>query len=172
MKRKLTHVALICLITLIGLELGGAIYEGVVVASQWSAYPPASFAILQEPYALPVEHYWIPLHMLAQVFIVTVLILCWKEKRVRHIVLAIVGLYITLRIPTFLYFIPELNVFTMTDPSAPFSQELKDRADLWANLSTVRTIIIASVLVLSWVAFSRFNQQNQIMKDEQLVVAK
>lgn len=173
MKRNLTFVALICLITVIGFELGGAIYEGVVVASQWSAYPPTSFAILQGDYGLPVEHYWIPLHMLAQILVVVVLFLCWKVKRVRNTILIIVGLYLMLRIPTFLYFIPELNVFSTTDPTGPFSQELKDRADLWANLSTGRTIIIATVYVLCWISLARFRQHNQkILMDAQVNVVK
>jgi hypothetical protein len=161
MKSTLTNAALICLITVIGFELGGAIYEGMVVASQWSAYPPVSFEILQGPYALPLSKFWVPLHLAAQFLIVVVLILCWKEKRVRNFMLVIVGLYLMLRIPTFMYFIPELGEFSTTPPTGPFSQELKDRADLWVNLSTVRTVIIASVYVLGWMALGSFKQQQQ-----------
>ncbi|GAB2546708.1 hypothetical protein [Gracilibacillus alcaliphilus] len=159
MRNKLIYAALICLITMIGLELGGAIYEGVVVASQWSAHPPASFAILQGSYALPVEHFWIPLHMIVQVLTILVLILCWKYYRVRNLVFVIIGLYLLLRIPTFLYFIPELAVFSTTEPVAAFSKELKERADMWVNLSMIRTMIIASVYVLGWIALSQFKQQ-------------
>ncbi len=161
MKNKLIYAVLIGLITMIGFELGGAVYEGVVVASQWGAHPPESFAILQGPYALPVEHFWIPLHMFVQVLIVAALVLCWKHKRVRNMIFIIVGLYLLLRIPTFLYFIPELNAFSTTEPTGAFSKELKERADLWANLSTVRTLIIASVYVLSWMALSRFNKRQK-----------
>lgn len=159
MKQKVIHVMVIGLISILGLELGGAIYEGVVVASQWSENPPESFAILQEPYALPVEHFWIPLHMIVQILIVGLLILCWPYKKVRNLVLLIVGLYLLLRVPTFLYFIPELNVFSTTEPAAPFSKELKERADLWVNLSIIRTMIISCVYALSWLILSRFKQQ-------------
>ncbi len=156
MKKIYTQVVLISLITVIGLELGGAIYEWIVVASQWSAYPPVSFAVLQEPYGLPLEHFWIPLHMVAQVLIVFAVILCWKERSIRKLLLWVIGLYLLLRIPTFLYFIPELGAFTNADPSGSYSQEWKNRADLWVNLSIVRTIIVVSVYVLSWIGYNRF----------------
>lgn len=71
-KNNLMVAALICLIAAIGFELGEAIYEGIVVASQRGAHSPESFAILQGEYALPVEHFWIPLHMIFQVLIVAV----------------------------------------------------------------------------------------------------
>lgn len=159
MRNKLASIALMLLITVIGLELGGALYEGIVVASQWSAAPPVSLAILQGPFGLPLSNFWIPVHMTAQVLIVAVIILCWKDNRRRKLVLVVTGLYLLLRVPTFLYFIPELEAFTNTPAEGAFSQELKSRADLWVNLSTVRTLIIASVYVLCWTALGIFRQQ-------------
>lgn len=49
-KNNLMVAALICLIAAIGFELGEAIYEGIVVASQRGAHSPESFAILQGEY--------------------------------------------------------------------------------------------------------------------------
>src|SRR5690625_7912016 len=102
---------LIMLIYGFGFELGGAFYEWIVVASQWSTYPPESFVILQGEYALPLDSFWIPLHMIVQVVIITALILCWKDKKRRNLMLLLVGLYILLRGTTFMYFILLLEYF-------------------------------------------------------------
>jgi hypothetical protein len=57
MRQKAGTYVLILLITLIGLELGGGIYEEIVVASMWSSSPPQSFALLQGENSLPLHHF-------------------------------------------------------------------------------------------------------------------
>lgn len=143
------------LITLLGLELGGAFYEWIVVASQWSAYPPESFVFLQGEYALPLDSFWMPLHMIVQVVIITALILCWRDKKRRNLMLLLVGLYIFLRIPTFMYFIPELEHFRTTSLTAPWTEEIQNRADKWVFLSIGRTTAIAVSYVLAWLTLNR-----------------
>jgi hypothetical protein len=152
MKSKVIPGIFIVLITLVGIELGGGIYEGIVVASVWSSNPPQSFALLQGPLALPLGNFWAPHHLLTQIVIILALIVCWKEKKQRNLVLLMIGLYLLLRIPTFLYFIPELNVFSTTPPEGPDSPELAERASLWVWLSAGRMGIIAAVYILSWMA--------------------
>lgn len=154
MRQKWTQGILIVLITLLGFELGGAFYEWIVVASQWSSYPPHSFSILQGDYALPLDSFWMPLHMVAQVVIVAALIVCWKDKRKRNLMLTLTGLYIALRVPTFMYFIPELEFFRTTSTNEAWSQEMQNRADRWVHLSIGRTAIIALSYVLAWLSFT------------------
>src|SRR5690625_3825858 len=154
MKQLWVKGTLIMLITLLGFELGGAFYEWIVVASQWSTYPPESFVILQGEYALPLDSFWIPLHMVVQVVIITALILCWKDKKRRILMLLLIGLYILLRVPTFMYFIPELEYFRTTSTAVPWTQEMQDRADRWVLLSIGRTGAIAASYVLAWITLS------------------
>lgn len=146
---------LIVLITLLGFELGGAFYEWIVVASQWSAYAPNSFIVLQGEYALPLDNFWMPLHMIVQVVIVLALILCWKDRKRRSLMLIMVGLYLLLRVPTFMYFIPELEFFRTTAITSEWSQELQQRADRWVLLSIGRTTVIAISYILGWMALCR-----------------
>jgi|SRR5690625_805228 len=155
MKQLWVKGTLIMLITLLGFELGGAFYEWIVVASQWSTYPPESFVILQGEYALPLDSFWIPLHMIVQVVIITALILCWKDKKRRNLMLLLVGLYILLRVPTFMYFIPELEYFRTTSTTAPWTQEIQTRADRWVLLSIGRTTAIVASYVLAWMTLNR-----------------
>ncbi|MFA1821907.1 hypothetical protein ACDX78_17280 [Virgibacillus oceani] len=154
MKQSWMKGTLIVLITLLGFELGGAFYEWIVVASQWSAYPPESFGILQGAYALPLDSFWMPLHMIVQVVIITALILCWKDKKRRNLMLLLIGLYILLRVPTFMYFIPELEYFRATSTTAPWTQEIQDRADRWVLFSIGRTTAIAASYVLAWMTLN------------------
>ncbi len=164
MKQHLTKGILIMLITLLGMELGGAFYEWIVVASQWSAYPPESFDVLQGDYALPLDSFWMPLHMIVQVVIIAALIFCWQDKKRRNLMLLLVGLYILLRVPTFMYFIPELDYFSTTSTAAPWTQEMQDRADRWVLLSIGRTAAIAASYILAWMTFGR---QTKLKVDNQ-----
>ncbi|GAA0360774.1 hypothetical protein [Bacillus horti] len=170
MKQKWMKGTLIVLITLLAFELGGAFYEWIVVASQWSSYPPQSFSILQGEYALPLDSFWMPLHMVAQFVIVLSLILCWKDKQRRKFMLILVGLYIALRVPTFMYFIPELEFFRTTSTDTAWSQGMQDRADRWVLLSIGRTAIIAVSYVLAWMALSVSTLQTKVRLDNENVV--
>jgi hypothetical protein len=145
-------------------ELGGGIYELVVFASKWSASPPQSFALLQAPLGLEPGIFWAPHHFIVQLMIIIVLFLCWKEKRRRNLILIIIGLYLVLRIPTFLYFIPELGVFSSTPPKGVFSQELADRANMWIMLSWARLGIILGVYVLFWMAMGNHKKKEVVLR--------
>ncbi|ALC82916.1 MULTISPECIES: hypothetical protein [Bacillus] len=112
MRQKACTYVLVLLITLIGLELGGGIYEEIVVASVWSSSPTQSFALLQAENGLPLHHFWMPLHLISQVVILLALLLCWKEPHRRDLILTAILGYVVLRVPTFPYFIPELQSFT------------------------------------------------------------
>jgi hypothetical protein len=172
MKQHWMKGTLIVLITLLGFELGGAFYEWIVVASQWSAYPPESFGILQGSYALPLDSFWMPLHMIVQVVIIAALILCWKDKKRRNFMLILVGLYILLRVPTFMYFIPELEYFRTTSTAAPWTQEIQDRADRWVLLSIGRTAAIAASYVLAWLTLSYRSNSKMHIQSSQDAISK
>jgi hypothetical protein len=172
MKQRWMKGTLIVLITLLGMELGGAFYEWIVVASQWSAFPPESFGVLQGDYALPLDSFWMPLHMMVQVVIIAALILCWKDKKKRNLMLSLAGLYILLRVPTFMYFIPELEYFRTTSTAAPWTQEIQDRADRWVLLSIGRTTAIAASYVLAWMTLSRRTKSNVHIQVSQNVISK
>jgi hypothetical protein len=172
MKQFWMRGTLIVLITLLSFELGGAFYEWIVVASQWSAYPPESFGILQGVYALPLDSFWMPLHMIVQVVIIAAVILCWKDKKRRNFMLLLVGLYILLRVPTFMYFIPELEYFRTASTAAPWTQEIQDRADRWVLLSIGRTAAIAASYVLAWMALNYRSNSKVHIQPSQDVISK
>ncbi|SEN45959.1 hypothetical protein [Lihuaxuella thermophila] len=160
MKKKFTHFVLIAIITLVGIEIGGGIYELMVFAPKWSASPPASFALLQGDLGLEPGIFWAPHHFAAQGMILLALILCWKDRKRRNLIWGIIGLYMILRIPTFLYFIPELGVFSTTPPEGTFSPDLAERARMWILYSWGRLGVIAGIYVLAWMALRAAKEKN------------
>ncbi len=150
MKEKWAFFVLFITILLFGVINGGGLYEEIVVGPVWSASPPASFALIQEPEGLSLTSFWIPFHIIANIFLILALVLYWKEKRPRNLLLVALGLYALIRIATFLYFVPEITEFMNTPSTGPFSAELAARADQWRTLSWIRTIgeIVVNVLLL------------------------
>lgn len=157
MQRRLADAILILTTLLSGIELGGGIYEGLVIFPAWSAAPPASFALLQGPDGLQVARFWLPLHILLTLALVPTLVLNWRSPRRRALVLVGLAGYLLMRATTFAYFLPELTAFLATPPDGPYSAALAARAARWGALSAVRVAVIAGLaLVLLLAAAAPF----------------
>lgn len=151
MREKIALIVLFVTTLLFGVINGGGIYEEIVVGPVWSSSPPTSFALIQEPNGLSLASFWVPFHIIANIFLVLSLVMYWKERRRRNLLLVALGLYTLIRIVTLLYFVPEITEFMNTSPNGPFSAELAARANQWNTLSWIRTFvgeIIVNVLLL------------------------
>ncbi|QYR22425.1 hypothetical protein KZ483_05455 [Paenibacillus sp. sptzw28] len=155
MKEKFAFLSLFITVLLFGVLNGGGLYEEIVVAPVWSASPPTSFALIQEPGGLSLTSFWIPFHISANIFLVIALVLNWQNIKQRHYLLAVLGLYIVIRAATFAYFAPEIIAFQNIPPEGPFSPELAERAELWSTLSRFRGIGEIAINILLLLAISR-----------------
>ena len=140
MKNKFAFLTLFITVLLFGVLNGGGIFEEIVVAPVWSATPPTSFSLIQEPNGLSLTSFWIPFHIAANIFLIIALILNWQNKIRRNYLLIVLGLYLVIRVATFAYFAPEIIAFENTPAQGPFSPELAARAEQWTTLSWFRTI--------------------------------
>ncbi|MFK7693022.1 hypothetical protein [Paenibacillus sp. HJGM_3] len=140
MKTKLAFLSLFLTVLLFGVLNGGGLYEEIVVSPVWSASPPTTFALIQEPNGLSLTSFWVPFHIAANILLLLALILNWPNRTKRTYLWVVLGLYLVIRVVTFAYFAPEIIDFENTPAVGPFSPELADRAERWTVLSWLRTI--------------------------------
>lgn len=140
MKNNLAFLTLFIAVLLFGILNGGGLFEEIVVAPVWSASPPASFALIQEPIGLSLTSFWIPFHIAANIFLVIALVLNWQNRIRRNYLLIVLAIYLVIRVATFAYFAPEIIAFENTPAQGPYSPELEARAERWTIRSWFRTL--------------------------------
>jgi hypothetical protein len=88
--------------------VGGGLYEHMVLMPLWAASPPSSLAMIQPGTGVPLQEFWIPVHVAITVCLLVSLILAWKARRFLLIGL---GSYVIMRVWSGLFFIPEMLAF-------------------------------------------------------------
>lgn len=131
MKVYFAEWSLILLCFSMAAAIGGGLYEHVVLTPLWKKSPPASFSVIQPNTGVPLQRFWIPVHIAITVFVLSVLVLTWSDATVRRFVLVGLGSYIVMRVWSGLYFIPEMLAFQKIPLDAPPSAELSARVAKW-----------------------------------------
>ena len=130
--------------------IGGATYEHAAVVPVWTSAVPMSLHMFQGEYALAASNFWIPVHPITMLLLVTGLIANWRTDRRNYVLTAILG-YAGVLAATFVYFVPELMSLVQSSYSATIDVDLTRRALTWQTLSLVRLgfiIVLAIVLLL------------------------
>ena len=109
--RLLARSSLILLCYALGAALGGGLYESMVLVPLWSKSPPASFAIIQPGTGVPLQYFWIPVHVAITLFMVAAIALTWRDPRVRRWLLAGAASYVVMRAWSAVFFIPGMLAF-------------------------------------------------------------
>ncbi|MEW5975836.1 MAG: hypothetical protein AB1898_08515 [Acidobacteriota bacterium] len=129
--------------------IGGGLYEHVVLTPLWKKSPPASFSVIQPTTGVPLQRFWIPVHIAITVFVLSTLVLTWSDVTVRRLILIGLGSYIVMRVWSGLHFIPEMLDFQKIPLDAPPSAELSARVATW----TFWTWFRAPLDVVSFLCF-------------------
>lgn len=142
---------------LMALELGGSLYERLVVDPAWTT----NLGIIQ-PHSGGVNRkaFWIPLHGALTLLLPIALWACWRSRAVRRWLLAAVGVYLAMRAWTFAYFIPLALQF---ETAEELSDALAKEAQVWVLLSSLRTPMILAVVAALWAAARRLDQEPQAL---------
>ena|SRR5947207_4760209 len=111
--------------------IGGGIYESVVLAPIWRKSPPASFSIIQPRTGVPLQRFWIPVHVAITLFGVLALVSTWNCSPVRQLLFTGMASYVVMRVWSGLYFIPEMLKFQKVPPDTPPSAALSARVSRW-----------------------------------------
>ena len=101
--------------------IGGGLYEHMVLMPLWATSPPSSFAMIQPGTGVPLQGFWIPVHVAITVFLLFSLGLAWKERKARRFLLIGLGSYVIMRLWSGLFFIPEMLAFQKVPLDAPAS---------------------------------------------------
>ena len=116
----------------------------------WSASPPSSFVVIQPGTGVPLQNFWIPVHVGISVFVLLSLALTWKEVLPRRLLLLGLASYIVMRGWSGVFFIPEMLDFQQVAAGSLPSAELSARVVSWTFWSWFREPLD----VVSFVCFS------------------
>jgi hypothetical protein len=135
--------------------IGGGLYEHIVLTPVWSAAPPSSFAIIQPGTGVPLQRFWIPVHLAITIFLIVSLVLTWPQREVRRFLLVGLGSYIVMRAWSGLFFIPEMLAFQKVSINSPPSAELSARVASWTFWTWFREPLdiisfVCFLFALSW----------------------
>jgi hypothetical protein len=131
MKTRLAQWSLILLCFSMAGAIGGGLYESIVLTPLWSASPPSSFSIIQPGTGVPLQRFWIPVHVAITVFVLLALVLTWRDIAVCRFLLVALFSYIVLRVWSGWFFIPEMLAFQQVPLDSAPSAELSARVSAW-----------------------------------------
>src|SRR4051812_27971025 len=83
--------------------IGGATYEHAAVVPVWTSAVPASLHMFQGEYGLAAANFWIPIHPVTMLLLITGMIANWRTGRRNYVLATILGYAAVLGV-TFIYF--------------------------------------------------------------------
>lgn len=135
---NLSNLSLMLAIFGSALAVGGGVFEMSMLVPQWSKLPPSTFSIIQSGTGIPLQNFWMPVHILITLSLLLSLLLNWYQPTRRYLVLAGMGFYLIMRVWSALYFIPEMLEFQQIPLDSDPTQELNERVRTWAQLTWLR----------------------------------
>ncbi|HVK72505.1 MAG TPA: hypothetical protein VM734_04270 [Kofleriaceae bacterium] len=132
-----TRVALLVFV----LELGGSLYERLVLDAAWPVNP----ALIQPAQGgVDRKVFWMPLHGIATVALPLALWAAWADPVARRWLLVAVATYVAMRAWTFAYFIPNVQRFERAT-----SVDLAE-ARAWVRWSLLRAPLLLATTYATW----------------------
>jgi hypothetical protein len=138
MRATVAKWSLVLLCASMGAAIGGGLYEHIVLTPIWSASPPSSFTIIQPETGVPLQRFWIPVHIGITVFVLASLIAAWNDVRARRLLLIGLTSYIVMRVWSGMFFIPEMLAFQQIPPNALATAALNERVERWTSMTVWR----------------------------------
>lgn len=152
-KKIISMRSILLLCFCFGIALGGGLYESLILNPLWSKNPPSSFSIIQPKTGVPLQWFWVPVHMLITLFIILSLAFSWPIKTVRRQLLFSLYSYIIMRGWSGLYFIPEMLRFQKISVYSVPTPELTSRVKRWTFQTWFRAPLDIASFLFSLLAF-------------------
>ena len=147
--RRLGHGSLMLSVVLWGTLLGGIAYSHLVYFPVYLSALPDSAVVVNGPYGLREGIFWVLVHPLLTLSLIFSLVMNWKQRERRRLILFSFAVYILAQVATTVYFVPELQAFAHSPESGVSAAEWLARGQRWQRLSWTRgTIMYASFLPL------------------------
>lgn len=152
-RERLARWAVTAALLLMVLELGGSLYEHLVVDPAWVS----NIKVIQPDHGgLDRKVFWMPIHGALTLVLSVALWACWRRWAARRWVLVAFGLYAAMRIWTFLYFVPWALRF---ESAEGLSHALASDARTWVLLSTLRAPLVIAAAAALWAAAQRMTPE-------------
>jgi len=135
-------------IVLMGILLGGIVYAHLVFFPPYLSALPNSAVLVNGPYGLHDEYFWMMIHPFAVLSLMVALILNWKIPARRKLIAIPLIVYVLALVVTSLYFVPELRNFKASPNIAVSPAEWYARGQRWQHLSWIR----GTMMGLSYIA--------------------
>jgi hypothetical protein len=135
---QLRNLSLILTIILWATLLGGIVYSHIVFFPVYLSALPESAVLVHGPYALHEERFWLLIHPLLILSLISTLALNWKSKKRRGLISITICIYLLALVVTGLYFVPELRAFSGSPDAVVTRAEWVVRGQRWQYLSWLR----------------------------------
>ena len=155
MKALVAQWSLILLCCSLAAALGGGFFESFVLIPLWSKSPPSSFVIIQPGTGVPLQRFWIPVHVAITLCIIVALVMTWGEPTVRRLLLVALVSYIVMHVRSGLFFIPEMLALQKVPLDEAPSAALSARVSRWTFWTWFREPLdiisfVCALLALHW----------------------
>ena len=149
MTLRLGTYALFLVVILWGTLLGGIAYSHLVYFPVYLSALPDSAVVVRGPYGLHEAIFWMTVHPLLILSLIVALVLSWKAKSRRKLILISFVIYFVVLVITQIYFLPELMAFERSPESNVLRSEWIARGQRWQTLSWLRgAVMYAGILPL------------------------
>jgi hypothetical protein len=146
---RLGTYSLFLVIILWGTLLGGIAYSHLVYFPVYLSALPDSAVVVNGPYGLHESIFWMTIHPLLILSLIAALVLNWKSKSRRKLILISFAVYFLVLVVTQIYFLPELIAFEQSPESKVSPSEWLARGQRWQRLSWIRGgVMYAGILPL------------------------
>ncbi|MGI9066622.1 MAG: hypothetical protein ACR2HX_09495 [Pyrinomonadaceae bacterium] len=108
---------------------------------------PDSAVVVNGTYGLNEVPFWAIIHPLLILSLIVTLVLNWKSRPRRKLILISFATYIVLLVVTQIYFVPELVAFKHSPESSLSPAEWLARGQRWQKLSWIRGAVCYAALV-------------------------
>jgi hypothetical protein len=146
---RLGTYSLFLAVILWGTLLGGIAYSHLVYFPVYLSALPDSAVVVTGPYGLHEAIFWMTIHPLLILSLIVALVLNWKSRSRRKLILISFAIYFLVLVITQIYFLPELVAFEQSPQSNVSPSEWLARGQRWQRLSWIRgAIMYAAILPL------------------------
>lgn len=148
-KLRPSTISLMLSIVLWGTLIGGIAYSHLVYFPPYLSALPHSAVVVNGPYGLHEVIFWMIIHPLLILSLGVTLILNWRLRTRRKLILISFVVYVMVIVIFQIYFIPELVAFERSPESSVTPAEWLARSQRWQRLSWIRgAVMYAGILPL------------------------
>ncbi|MEP7322704.1 MAG: hypothetical protein ABI761_12330 [Saprospiraceae bacterium] len=150
------QISLFTAITLWAIIVGGVVYSHIVYFPSYLSHLPESNSLIKGEYGIQDGNFWILIHPVAMLSTIMALILNWKLKTRRKLILISLSIYVLAIIATAFYFVPGLKAFADSNNNSAVSpSEWYQRGQMWQHLSWIRGSFMYIAFLMLLIALTK-----------------